>query len=176
MRLRVAPLHVMYQKKLTRWLIALIIWIGFLGFSGGVRSLTDVEEAYRPYLADYPSLRTAITLFRLLVGAGVAAWAYTAWVLYRRVPGTLGRAQTCLVIGALLRVAGGYSIPFFGGLPADVATTLTREAFPFTVFVLLFTGIWYLYLARSQEVREIYARHESADREEETEEEEAPSA
>jgi hypothetical protein len=165
----------MYQKKLTRWLIALIIWIGLLGFSGGARSLTDIEDAYRPYMADYPSLRTAITVFRLLVGAGVAVWAYTAWVLYRREPGTLARAQTCLVIGALLRVAGGYSIPLFGGFPPDVVTTLMKEALPLTLFVFLFTGLWYMYLARSEKVRDIYAAHEVGCREEVSDEVEGPS-
>jgi hypothetical protein len=147
----------MHPKRLTGWLIVLIVWIGVFGFSGGARSLSKIEAAYRPSMADYPSLRTAIMVFQLLVGAGVAVWVYAAWVLYRREPGTLVRAQTCLIVGAVLRIAGGYSIPLFGGLPADTVRTLTKEALPLTFFVLLFTGIWCMYLARSQKVREIYA-------------------
>jgi len=147
----------MHRKKFTGWLILLIVWIGVFGFGGGARSLSTIEGAYRPYMADHPSLRTAIMVFQLLVGAGVALWVYTAWVLYRREPGTLARAQTCLVLGAVLRITGGYSIPLFGGLPADAVRSLMSEAFPLTFFVLLFTGIWYMYLARSQKVREIYA-------------------
>jgi hypothetical protein len=147
----------MHPKKLTGWLIVLIVWIGILGFSGGARSLSTIEDTYRPYMAEYPSLRTAIMLFQLLVGAGVAVWLYAAWVIYRREPGTLARAQTCLILGAVLRIAGGYSIPLFGGLPADAVRTLMKEALPLTFFALLFAGIWYMYLARSQKVREIYA-------------------
>ncbi len=147
----------MQQKKLTGWLIVLIIWIGVFGFSGGARSLRTIEDAYRPYMADYPSLPTAIMIYQLLVGAGIAVWVYTVWVLYRREPGTLGRAQTCLLYGAILRVAGAYSIPLFGGLPADAARTLMWQALPLTLFVFLFSGIWYMYLARSEKVREIYA-------------------
>ena len=147
----------MHPKKFTGWLILLIVWIGVFGFGGGARSLSTIEGAYRPYMADHPSLRTAIMVFQLLVGAGVAVWVYTAWVLYRREPGTLARAQTCLVLGAVLRITGDYSIPLFGGLPADAVRSLMSEAFPLTFFVLLFTGIWSMYLARSQKVREIYA-------------------
>lgn len=146
----------MQPKKLTGWLIVLIVWIGVIGFSGGARSLTAIEPAYRPYMAEYPSLRTAIMVFQLLVGAGVAVWLYAAWVLYRREPGTLARAQTCLVVGAVLRIAGSYSIPVFGGFPAEGVRSLVNNALPLTFFLLLFTGIWYLYLARSQRVREIY--------------------
>src|SRR4030095_8634918 len=120
----------MHPKKLTGWLIVLIVWIGVFGFSGGARSLSTIEDAYLPYMAEYPSLRTAIMLFRLLVGTGVAVWVYTAWVIFRREPGTLARAQNCLIAGAVLRIAGGYSIPLFGGLPADAVRTLVNEALP----------------------------------------------
>ena len=57
----------MQPKKLTGWLILLIIWIGVLGFSGGATILSTIEAAYQPYVAEYPSLRTAITVFPLLV-------------------------------------------------------------------------------------------------------------
>jgi hypothetical protein len=147
----------MNRKKLTGWLIVFFVWIGVFGVSGGAKNLSTIENAYRPYMADYPSLRMAITVFQLVAGAGIAVWIYVAWVLYRREPGTLARAQACLIVGAVLRIAGGYSIPLLGGFPADTVRTLLNETLPLTFFVLLFTGIWYMYLARSQKVREIYA-------------------
>ena len=108
-------------------------------------------------MGDYPSLRTAILIFQLLVGAGVAAWIYTAWVLYQREPGTLGRAQTSLIVGAFLRVVGSWSIILFGGLPSAAIQELIPEVFLVSLFILVFTGIWYSYLARSEKVREIFA-------------------
>src|SRR5205809_58586 len=44
------------QKKLTGWLILLIIILGPLQFGGAARSLNSVSDSFRPYLADYPSL------------------------------------------------------------------------------------------------------------------------
>ena len=147
----------MQPKKLTGWLILLIIWIGVLGFSGGATILSSIEASWRPYMTEYPSLPTAITVFQLLAGAGVAAWVYTAWVLYRREPVTLARAQRCLVLGAVLRVASAYSIPLLGGLPPDTVSGLLNETLLFTLYVVLFTGSWCAYLARSEKVREVYA-------------------
>lgn len=145
----------MQRKKLTGWLILLMLWIGFFGFGGGVGSLRTVEDGYRPYLAEYPSLPTAITIFQLFLGSGIV-WLYTAWVLYKREPGTLAKVQTCLVAGAVLRVAAGYAIPLLAGLPGGAVQALMQDALRLTVLIFLFTAVWYLYLARSQKVREIY--------------------
>jgi len=107
---------------------------------------------YRPHFAVYPSLAGAITAFQMLVGIGTAVWAYTAWLLYRRAPGTLPRAQAGLVIGGLLKIAGSLSIPLFGGLPAATANSMLQEALPGTIGSMVMIGIWYLYLACSQRV------------------------
>ena len=145
------------SKKLTGWMILLIILLGPLSFGGSARSLSVVPQTYRPYLAVYPSLAGAITAFQVLVGAGIAVWAYTAWLLYRREPGTLARAQVGLVTGGLLKIAGGLSIPLFGGLPPAVANSMVQEALPGIIGSMVMIGIWYLYLARSQRVRDIFA-------------------
>src|SRR5258708_27756711 len=121
----------MQTKKLAGWLILLIVWIGVFGVSGGMRSLSAIENDYRPYMAHYPSLRVAVMVCQFLQVAGIAGWGYTAWVLYRREPGTLSRAQTGLILGAFFRVAGGYSIPLLGGLPGAMSQQLMWEALPF---------------------------------------------
>ena len=71
------------RKKLTGWLILLIILIGPLQFGGAARSLSTVPDSFRPHLAEYPSLSTALIIFQLLIGGSIAVWAYTAWVLFR---------------------------------------------------------------------------------------------
>jgi len=83
----------MQKKKLTGWLILLILWIGLFSFGGGAGSLRTIKDDYQPYMADYPSLPAAITIFQLFLGAGMAVWIYTAWVLYRREPGRWHRRR-----------------------------------------------------------------------------------
>lgn len=147
----------MPPKKLTGWLILLMVWIGVIGLSGGVRSLGTVEQVYKPYIATYPGVQMAILLYQVLMGLGIAAWVYTAWILYRREPGTLGNARKSFLWGALCRIASGFSIPLLGGWPPDTFRQLVAGEIPLTIFALCFSGAWYLYLVRSQTVREIYA-------------------
>ena len=108
-------------------------------------------------MADYPSLRGAVMAFQFLTGAGIVAWLYAIWVLYQREPGTLGKAQSTLLLGALLRLLGGWSIIIFGGLRPSMVHRLLPQASFITCVLLLFTGAWYFYLLRSERVREIYA-------------------
>ena len=61
-------------KKLTGWLILFIILIGPLQFGGAAQSLTRVAEAFRPYLAEYPSLSKAILVYQLFTGGSIAVW------------------------------------------------------------------------------------------------------
>jgi len=143
-------------KKLTGWLTLLIIILGPVQFCGTVRSLSTVPESFRPYLAGHPSLSTAIMIFQLLVGASAAVWAYAAWVLYRREPGSLKAAQTSLLVGAALRIVGSFSIAFFGGLPPDTVRSMIERALPATVIWVAMIAGWYLYLIQSGRVRDIY--------------------
>jgi len=144
-------------KKLTGWLILLITLIGPLQFGGAARSLTSVPESFRPHLSEYRSLSAALIVFQLLAGGSIAVCAYTAWVLYRREPGTLKTAQTGFLAGGVLRIFGGYSIALFGGLPPEAARSMIQQAVPFTVIAAAMMTVWYLYLVRSEKVREIYA-------------------
>jgi hypothetical protein len=146
----------MHKQKLTGWLILFMVWVGLTGVNG-LGSLGAAEGIWRKYMADYPSLRGAVMVFQLLSGAGIVAWLYTAWVLYQRKPGTLRRAQSSLLLGGLLRLGGGWSIIVFGGLPPDMVRRLMSQAGFGSCVILLVTGAWYLYLLRSERVREVYA-------------------
>jgi hypothetical protein len=146
----------MQKQKLTGWLIFFIVWIGVTGVNGlGATGTTD--RIWRPYMADCPSLQGAVMAFQLLTAAGIVAWLYTVWVIYQREPGTLRTAQISLLVGAALRIAGGWSILLFGGLPQTTLHRLMPQVTFGTCVLLLFTGIWYFYLLRSNRVREIYA-------------------
>jgi len=146
----------MQKPKLTGALILFIAWTAIAG-ANGLRELGSVETTWKPYMADQPSLQGAVLIFQALTGAGILAWLFTAWMLYQREPGTLNRAQTSLLIGALLRLLGGWSIVLFGRLPAEMVQRLMPQVGFISCLILLFTGVWYLYLLRSQRVREIYA-------------------
>jgi hypothetical protein len=146
----------MQKHKLTGWLILFMVWVCLTGVNG-LSALGSAEAAWKPHMADFPSLHGAVMLLQLLTGAGIAAWLYSAWVLYRRESGTLKRAQVSLLAGAVMRVFGLWSIVLFGGLPRTAVQRLTSQAGFGTSAILLFTGIWCYYLFSSQRVREIYA-------------------
>jgi len=146
----------MHDKKLTRWLILLIVWIAVGGIKG-LGALGATEKTWRPYMADYPSLRIAVMVFQFLTGAGIVAWFYAVWVVYQRQPGSLRRVQMSLALGALLRVAGCWSIMLLGGMPTSATRRLVPQNLLVTFVIIVFTSAWYSYLARSERVREIYA-------------------
>src|SRR6266850_2558440 len=98
------------ERKLTGWLILLIIILGPLQFGGGSRSIREVPDSFRPYLVNNPSLPTAIDIYQLLIGISVAVWVYTAWLLFRREPGTLKKIQSTFAAGMALRIVGSFSI------------------------------------------------------------------
>ena len=145
----------MQRRKLTGWLIVFMAWVGLAGING-LSALGRVEQDWKPLMADYPSLHGAVMAFQLLTGAGIIAWLYCAWVLYQRESGTLRRAHMSLLLGAALRLLGGWSIVLFGGLSKEVLQGLMSEAGVVTCVILLFTSAWYYYLVTSDRVREIY--------------------
>jgi hypothetical protein len=150
-------MSILVRKKLTGWLILLIVLIGPLQFGSATTSLSTVPDSYRPYLSQYPSLPNSLMVYQLLIGGSIAVWAYTAWVLYQREPGTLHKAQTCFLVGAGLRMLGSFSIALFSGFPPEISHRMILRAIPFTLIAVGMVTVWYLYLVRSERVREIFA-------------------
>jgi hypothetical protein len=143
------------NKRLTGWLILLIVLlIGSFGSAGSAAIRIDKE--WREYLADYPSLRTAIMALKVFNGAMVCAAFYTAWILSQKKPGTLHLAKTGLLVCFALKVVGAFSFPMLAGLPNEVTTDLLRQATNSAIGSLIFTTVWFLYLMRSTRVKEIY--------------------
>jgi hypothetical protein len=147
----------MQKKSLTGWLILLIVILGPLTFGQASGAFARLDTDYQPLLARFPSLPRALTAFKLLMGASVCVSIYTAWVLYRRRPGSLGIAQAGLVVRAVLMIASSIALPMLAGFPADVTQSSYDQLVGPSAFVLLLTGAWYLYLIRSKRVLEIYA-------------------
>jgi len=147
----------MQKKPLAGWLILLIVILGPLTFGQAGGAFARLDTDYQPLLASYPSLPRALNVFKLLMGASVCVSIYTAWVLYRRRAGTLGLAQAGLVIRAVLMIAASICLPMLAGFPADVTQASYRQIVNSSVFVVLLTGVWYVYLIRSKRVTEIYA-------------------
>ncbi len=145
------------QKKLTGWLILLILILGPLQFGGAARSLRSVSDSFRPYFAKYASLSMAVMVYQLLMGTSMAVWVYTAWVLFRRGPGTLKTAQATFAGGAALRIVASFSIIVLGGLPPDFVRGMLQRTVPAAAGSVLMCAAWYFYLIRSERVREIYA-------------------
>jgi hypothetical protein len=150
-------LHTMQKKPLTGWLILLIVILGPLTFGQAGGTFTRLDVDYRPLLASYPSLLRALIVCKLLMGSSVCVSIYTAWVLYRRHPGSLGFAQAGLVVRAVLMIAANIALPMLAGFPPDVTQSSYSQLVGPSALVLLPTGVWYLYLISSKRVSEIYA-------------------
>jgi hypothetical protein len=144
------------RKKFTPWLILLMVLIGPLQLSG-VNILWTTEQAFRPILAEYPSLSNAIIIYQFSMIASIAAWLFTAWVIFRRESETLFQVQTGYFVGAALRILGSFSIVMLGGLPVEMTSAIIKEMLPGTAIGLVVVVLWSLYLTRSARVKEIYA-------------------
>jgi hypothetical protein len=144
-------------KPLTGWLILLIVILGPLTFGQVSGAFARLDTEYQPFMASHPSLPRALNVYRFFQGACVCVSIYTAWVLYRRRPGTLKIAQAGLVIRAVLTIAGSVSLPMLAGFSAEATQAGYQDVATTSAVILLITGVWYLYLVRSDKVREIYA-------------------
>jgi hypothetical protein len=147
----------MKKKPLTGWLILLIVILGPLTFGQAGGAIARLNTSCEPLFASHLSLLRAANAFELLMGASVCVSIYTAWVLYRRRPSSLGIARAGLVIRAVLSIAASISEPMLAGLPADVTQSMYSDLVMPCGFVVLLTGVWYYYLIRSKKVLEIYA-------------------
>lgn len=78
---------------------------------------------------------------------------YTAWVLYRRRPGTLGLARVALITRTVLGLVATISLPMILGFPAQAGC---NRLIITSVCVVSLTVVWYLYLTWSKKVMEIY--------------------
>jgi hypothetical protein len=87
----------------------------------------------------------------------ICTGVYTAWLLYERVPGTLPRAQNCLLLTGGLRIAAPGTIPMLAGLPSETTNQLLQEWLIDAVLGFGVIAAWYLYLSKSKKVREIYS-------------------
>jgi hypothetical protein len=145
------------KKPLTGWLILLIVILSIGSIGSGGPMVVTLPETYQPYFSQFPSLQRAVTITQVVLSISIVLGVYTAWVLYRRKPGSLFFAQNCFLATVALRIAGGCSIPLLGGLPPDTTNQLIHGLFRSVIVSLGFTIAWYLYLSHSKKVHEIYA-------------------
>ena len=146
----------MAPQKLTGWLILLIVILVLsLGSVGATFRRTD--QVFQSYLADHPAVGTALMVYKLFGGAAVCASLYTAWVLFRRDPGTLRLAKSFLIVRCLLITVSGFSVPVLAGLAPEATQRMIVQATYGSLVSMLFTAIWFAYLSRSERVAKIYA-------------------
>jgi hypothetical protein len=142
-------------KGVWGWLLLLCVTLTILDPSAVLINLFFVADAAKPYFVKHPGF------FRLILVNGVAGIALSVFSLYagislwKRLPGALAVARK------YLKTVFAYSIlaPF---LPRLVGSTLhaSHDTFVLTclnsLFTIVYTGIWYLYLSRSRRVRATY--------------------
>ena len=146
----------MIPKKLTAWLILLII-ILVLSFGSAATTFSRMDQVFQSYRADHPDVVTALMIYKLLGGAGICASLYTAWVLFRKVPGTLRLAKIFLIVRCVLIIASGFSVPLLAGLSPEATQRMIGQATYGSLISIVFTVIWFTYLSKSNKVAEIYS-------------------
>ena len=146
----------MKKKPLTGWLVLLIIILGPVTFGQTGVAFANIDSAYQPLLSQFPSLPLALTVYKSLMVSSVCVSLFTAFVLYRRRPGSLGIAQAGLAVRAVLMIAASIMLPMLAGLPPDVTQASYSQIAGPSAFILMVTGVWYLYLLRSRRVLEIF--------------------
>lgn len=144
------------KKKLTGWLILLMIILGLGSLSGIGREITGVRQSYEPHFPQYPPLRTAVLVYQCILFGSACTALYTVWVLYQRVPGTLFIVKRAFVATIVLRMAAGWIFDLIAGLPEEFREPLRSDVIR-SLTLAAYGIVWYLYLSRSKRVREIYA-------------------
>jgi hypothetical protein len=143
------------RKKLTPWLILLIVQIGPLQ-PNAANLLRTTEHAFRPLIPEYPSVANAIIIYQAVMTASMITWLFTAWIVYRRESGTLFQLQTGYLVGAAPRILGGFTFVLLGGLPPEMTSVMVKDLLPGNVISLVIVTVWSLYLTRSARVKEIF--------------------
>jgi len=149
-------MNVKIKKKLTGWLILLMVILGLGSLSGIGREITDVRRFYEPYFSQHPSLQTAVLVYQCILFGSACTALYTVWVLYQRVPGTLSIAIRAFIATIGLRMAAGWIFDLIAGLPDEFREPLRSDVIS-SLILVAYGIVWYLYLARSKRVRDIYA-------------------
>ena len=144
------------SKKLTLWVILLVIFFGPVQLVLTLRNMADYPHGWGVYESTCPNLWTAIVVREVLLGISMLVWAYTAWVLFRRQPATLKLAKTGLGLGAAFRIAGIFSVSALGGLPTETVWEMIQRDIRASIGVGLLVGGCHLYLARSTKVAQLY--------------------
>lgn len=110
----------------------LAVWVPLNAAALGSRSLPSLDT------------RGASALLELGVHVASAAICFAAgWMLWRRSPAGVPLAVAALCVQAAVTIQAAY----VSALPRDVRPGV---AGPLTVFTLLFTTVWLLYLRRSR--------------------------
>lgn len=147
------------NTKVGGWLILLIVLLAF-GMPGAARrNIEEMNEVFAPYVDRLPSLHTALQIYGYLQWAVALLGVYCAYVLAFRKHGAVTVAKRGFIFIAVFQIAASLSIPLLA-LPRH-ASMSPQVLIGFIANTLLgplvFLGIWYTYLVRSQRVRDTYA-------------------
>jgi hypothetical protein len=146
----------MMKKPLTGWLILLIFFLGVGSVGTGGPMVVTLPDSYRPYFHQFPALPKAVFVAQVVFSVSICLGVNTAWILYRRKPGSLFFAQNCFLATVALRIAGGCTIPLLGGLSPDATSQLMQGWMRNVIIGLGVTIAWYLYLSKSKTVHDVY--------------------
>jgi hypothetical protein len=137
------------------WLTLLIIVTGPLQVQT-FKTAGDLEHIWQPHFGEFPNLQGSVVAEQAALGAGAVLWMATAWILYKRERGSIGKIRKLFVSGGVLSIISLLFIPLLGGLPPETSAAIIQSSVPFFVVGAFVISCWYMYLLRSTRVRELY--------------------
>jgi len=145
------------KKALPVWLILLCVVLVSGSLGQASRQITDVRKIYEPLFTEYPSLPRTVLIYQSVVFASICAALFTVLQIYRRTPKSLSAIQNGLLLTVGLRVFTFWVFPLMAGLPSDALNPPYPRRIISSIALLVIGTAWFLYLARSKSVHEIYS-------------------
>ncbi len=130
------------KKKLTGWLILLMVILGLGSVNGIAKEITRVRQLYEPYFSQYPSLAKAVLFYQCVLFGSACSALYTVWILFQRVPGTLFLARRAFVMTLVLRVIAVWSFDLLAGLPRAGRDSIGRSII-YSLIIAAYGAVWY---------------------------------
>jgi len=114
------------SRRLGGWLTLLIIVTGPLQVQT-FKIAGDLEQIWQPHFGKFPQLQGAVVAEQAALGVSAALWIATAWFLYKRERGSLGKIIKLFISGGGLRIISPLLIPILGASASDLRSRDTEQ-------------------------------------------------
>jgi hypothetical protein len=149
-------LHAQPQYKgVAGWLLLFCVTLTMVNPLAALASFITAYWEAAPYFDAFPRLLT-VTLIDMVLSLGLMILSvYAGIILWRVRPGAVQCVKKYLIL-ILVYKAIAAVLPFLAGLPDEADTAMIASVALDAVRGLVFFGVWYSYLNKSERVRATY--------------------